>query len=213
MASDFKRLLAAAADAALSDDQPMESLHRPSGNGGGKALRGLRGVAAGAVLVAAARAAAKRGPGPMSLVRHLPKPDLPDFSELTERARDLIDDWFPDESDEDFDAEGEDEDEDYEEPEADAEDEDEEPDEDEELEDDEEPEDEDYEEPEADAEDEELDDEEPEDEDYEEPEADADDEEELEDEEDEDYDVEPSERIDPPARPPRPPKRKKAKTG
>jgi len=182
MASDFKRLLAAAADAALSDDQPMESLHRPSGNGGGKALRGLRGVAAGAVLVAAARAAAKRGPGPMSLVRHLPKPDLPDFSELTERARDLIDDWFPDESDEDFDAEGEDEDEDYEEPEADAEDE-------------------------------ELDDEEPEDEDYEEPEADADDEEDLEDEEDEDYDVEPSERIDPPARPPRPPKRKKAKTG
>ena len=172
MASDFKRLLAAAADAALSDDQPTEALHRPGANKGhGGAFRGLRGVAAGAVLVAAARAATKRGPGPMSLVRHLPKPDLPDLSELTERARDLIDDWFPDEEpDEDFDAE--DEDEDYEEPEADADDEDEE------LEDDEEPEDE----------------------------------EELEDE-DEDYDVEPSERIDPPARPPRPPKRKKAKTG
>jgi hypothetical protein len=203
MASDFKRLLAAAADAALNDDQPTESLGRPSGNGGGKAFRGLRGVAAGAVLVAAARVAAKRGPGPMALVRHLPKPDLPDFTELTERARDLIDDWFPeDASDEDFEDEEESEDEEYEEPEADADDVDEELDDDEEPADEEEPDDEgeDYEEPEADAEDEELDDDEPEDE--EEPE-----------DEDEDYDVEPSERIDPPARPPRPPKRKKAKTG
>src|SRR4051794_16708710 len=145
MASDLKRLLAAAADAALSDDQPTESLSRPGANKGHSgAFRSLRGVAAGAVLVAAARAATKRGPGPMSLVRHLPKPDLPDFSELTERARDLIDDWFPDEQpDEDFDAEDEDEGEgeDYEEPEAGADDEDEgeDEDEDEELEDDEEP--------------------------------------------------------------------------
>jgi hypothetical protein len=193
MASDFKRLLAAAAQAALNDDQPTESLSRPSGNGGGKALRGLRGVAAGAVLVAAARAAAKRGPGPMTLVRHLPKPDLPDFTELTERARDLIDDWFPeDASDEDYEDEEEPEDEDYDEPEGDAEDEDEELEEDEEPEDDEEPE------PVA-EEDDEVDEEEPEDAE--------------EDDEDEDYDVEPSERIDPPARPPRPPKRKKAKTG
>jgi hypothetical protein len=199
--SDFKRMLAAAADAALKDDQPAQPLSASGRNGGHSAFRSLRGVAAGAVLVAAARYAAKRGPGPISLMKHLPTPELPDFSELTERARDLIDDWFAEDEADDF------EDEEYEEPEA---------------EEDEEPEAEEYEEPE----DEDEDYEEPEAEEEEEPEADADlDDEELDEdeepeeedeelEEDEDYeDVEPSERIDPPARPPRPPKRKKAKTG
>src|SRR5436190_901352 len=105
MAVDLKRLAAAAADAALSDERPAElngdskSTHR-----GG--FGGVRGVAAGAVLVAAARFAAKRGPSAMSLVEHLPKPDL---SELGDRMRDRIDDWFGEEDD--YEADDRDEDE------------------------------------------------------------------------------------------------------
>ena len=205
--SEFKRMLAAAADAALKDDQPPQPLSGSGRNGGHSTFRSLRGVAAGAALVAAARYAAKRGPGPMSLVKHLPTPDLPDFSELTERAKDLIDDWFPEDEADDYEDEEEGVDE---EPEPDG---DEEYDDEPEAEEDEEPEDEEYDEPEAEEDEEaeaEADDDELEDEGDEEPEED---EEELEDEEDEEYDDEPSERVDPPARPPRPPKRKKAKTG
>lgn len=202
MSVDMKRLVAAAADAALKDDQPAQQAGRPGKRGHGGAFKGLRGIAAGAVLVAGARYAAKRAPGPLKLVSHLPKPD---FDELSERARDLIDDWFPEEEpDDDY----EDDEEAYDEPEAEADEADDEYE-------DEEPEDEEDEEPEAEAAEDE------EDEEPEEPEAEADEDEEDEEEpedaeledDDEEYDLEPEERIDPASRPPRPPKRKKAKTG
>src|SRR3954468_10120295 len=100
MAVDLKRLAAAAVEAALNDERPPESNHDSSPQR--SSLGGLRGIAAGAAVVAAARFAAKRAPSPMSLVEHLPKPDL---SELGDRMRDRIDEWFGEE--------------DYEEPEED----------------------------------------------------------------------------------------------
>src|SRR4051812_1452876 len=202
MSVDLKRLAAAAAEAALSEDRPAQSLGGASGNGKSHGtFRGLRGLAAGAAVVVATRYAAKRAPSPLKLVAgRLPKPDF-DFGELTERARDLIDDWFPEDQGDDYDDAEEEEPEDegdYDEPEAEAEADEDEP-EDEEYD---EPEDEEYEEPEAEAdaeEDEEPEDDEPEDEEYDEPEADEDEEEEDEEDEedDDDYDVEDSERLDP----------------
>src|SRR3954447_21236169 len=117
MAVDLKRLAAVAVDAALKDERPAESGEHSSPTRRAT-FGGLRGVAAGAAMVAAARFAAKRAPSPMSLVGDLAKPD---FSEIGDRMRDLIDDWFgeedaydasEEEDGDELDAEAEDDDED-----------------------------------------------------------------------------------------------------
>src|SRR3954447_17540474 len=106
MAVDLKRLAAVAVEAALKEERPAEP-GRNSAPARRSTFGGMRGVAAGAALVAAGRFAAKRAPSPMSLVGDLHKPDL---SEIGDRMRDLIDDWFGEEDAYD----GEDRDEDFE---------------------------------------------------------------------------------------------------
>src|SRR4051794_4981260 len=110
MAVDLKRLAAVAVEAALKDERPAEP-GRNSAPARRSTFGGMRGVAAGAALVAAGRFAAKRAPSPMSLVGDLHKPDL---SEIGDRMRDLIDDWFGEEDAYDGPDGGEDRDEDFE---------------------------------------------------------------------------------------------------
>lgn len=180
----MNRMAAAALDAAVNGEQPR------------RRFSGLKAVAAGAVLATVAREAAKRAPG----LGHLPR-----LGELGDSVRDRLADrgWIDDEPDED---EAYDEDEEFEEddePEAEADDDERWDDEDVDDEDDE--------------------DEEPrEDEDLDEGEYDEDDE----DDEDPDEDEPEHERssappvargngrhVDPAARPPKPPEKRKSKAG
>ena len=177
MAVDYRRVVEVAVNAAFNEDDPHTPVpHRR------KHMTGLRGLAAGAALVAVGRVAVKKAPGLMPSL-----PSLADMGDLTDRVRDrlidagLLDD---DEEGEEFD--------DVDEPEDEAELDDEEEPEDEEL-DEPEDEDEEFDEPEDEAE---LDDEEETGEDEEEP------------DEDEDYDDADLEDLDPAARPPRPPRQR-----
>ena len=220
MALDFQRLVTAAVDAALNEDaSPAQEDHQPKPEKHGHShLKGVGGLAAGAALIVAGRAAIKKTPRlPLWFVERK-LPDLPDFDEIRERARDLWDDVLAayDGDEQNDEPEAEDEDGDYDEAEADAEGE---PEEDDEAEGNDEPEaeadadyddedeeaDEDFDDPEDEDEpDEDEDDEEPvaEEEDDEEPVA----EEEI-DEDDDLDDLDPDERLDPAARPPKPPRR------
>jgi hypothetical protein len=198
MAVDLKRLAAVAVDTALNDERPNEPdrsapTHR-------SALSGLRGVAAGAVIVTAARFAVKHAPSPLALAHRLPKPDL---AGLGDRIRDQLDDLLGEEATGDLEDEADLEDE------EDLDGSDEDYEEAEEEEEDEEPEADEDEEPEAE---EGVGDDE--DEDRDEPEAEAD-EDDFDEELDDDYDDEAADghRLEPAARPPKPPRRRKTKAG
>ena len=92
MAIDYRRLAAAAVEAAFNDDGPAavspEPAHRKKGH-----LKGVGTVAAGAALVAAGHYAVKKAPALPKWAMERKLPDLPDFEELQERARDLWDDF------------------------------------------------------------------------------------------------------------------------
>lgn len=202
MAIDLRRVAAAAADAAFAEEGPNPVQQAASTAGRRRGGHGaMRGLAAGAVLVGAARLAAKRMP---DITEH-----LPGLSELSDRLRDRVDDWLEeDRYDREPDDAGEEPD-DY----GDIDDEADEDidDEDDEAIDDEADEDDDFDDEadddidaDADRDGEDAEDE-PDDEDVDDPEGEADD---FEDE-DEDYDEEDAPREDPVARPPKPPKRRK----
>jgi hypothetical protein len=239
MAIDFQRMAAAAVDAALNEDSsPAQQQGKPQKSKRGGHLKGVGTVAAGAALLVAGRAAVKKAPRlPVWFVERK-LPDMPDLDELVERARDLWDDLVADydeeeepeaEGDEEIDAEAEEIDDDpdaeaEDDPDAEAEDDTDaeaEDDIDAEAEDDVDAEAEDEGdgeiEDEADFDEEEADDdvddadEVDEDEDEsDDPEAEADDD--YEDYEDEDIgDLDADERVDPAARPPKPPRRSRSK--
>jgi hypothetical protein len=187
VAIDMNRMAAAALEAAVNGEQPR------------RRFSGLKAMAAGAVLATVARAAAKRGPDLGQLMR---------LGELGDSVRDRLADrgWIGDEPDED---------EAYD---------------DEEVYEDEEPEAEEDEEPEAEADDEDdWDDEdaEPQEDDEFDEEDDEDPDDDEDDDEDEDEDDEPEHErssappiargngrhVDPAARPPKPPQKRKSKAG
>jgi hypothetical protein len=87
---DFKRLAAAAVDAAFTEDGPATPPQRETPKHSSH-IKGIGGLAAGAALVAAARIAAKKAPTlPVVALKH----KLPDLSELSDRARDWLEDWL-----------------------------------------------------------------------------------------------------------------------